>query len=110
MPIDDLRRVLDALCAVDPAVLGDAETVVALQRCAERLSAVTTLAVAAFDAGRSWEADGARTASAWLAARCRLPVETARRRVRLGRALRHMGVVEAAWLAGEIGVLSVLKI
>ncbi|MDQ4091028.1 MAG: 13E12 repeat family protein, partial [Actinomycetota bacterium] len=45
----------------------------------------------------------ARTASAWMAARCRLPVETARRRVKLGRALRHMGVAEAAWLAGEIG-------
>ena len=102
-PTVELAGVVDRLCAVDPAVLGDGETVVALQRCAERLAAVTTRAVAAFDAGRTWEADGARTASAWLAVRCRLPVETARRRVRLGRALRHLGVVEAAWLAGEVG-------
>jgi hypothetical protein len=102
-PTVELAGALDALSAVDAGVLGDAEAVVALQRAAERLACVLTRAVAAFDAGRSWEADGARTASAWLAARCRMPVESARRRVRLGRALRHMGVVEAAWLAGEIG-------
>jgi hypothetical protein len=102
-PISELAGVLDALSHLDPTVLGDGETVVALHRELERLAAVTTRAVAAFDAGRAWEADGARTATAWLATRCRLPVETARRRVRLGRALRHMGVVEAAWLAGEIG-------
>jgi hypothetical protein len=102
-PTVELAGALDALSAVDAGVLGEAETVVALQRAAERLACVLTRAVAAFDAGRSWEADGARTASAWLAARCRMPVESARRRVRLGRALRNMGVVEAAWLAGEIG-------
>jgi hypothetical protein len=102
-PTVELAGALDALSAVDAGVLGDAETVMALQRCVERLACVMTRAVAAFDAGRSWEADGARTASAWLAARCRMPVESARRRVRLGRALRHMGGVEAAWLAGEIG-------
>ena len=102
-PTAELAGVLDTLSRLDPSVLGDAETVVALHRELERLSAVTTRAVAAFDAGRAWEADGARTASAWLAVRCRMPVETARRRVRLGRSLRHMGVVEAAWLAGDVG-------
>jgi hypothetical protein len=102
-PTSELVGALDVLSGIDPAVLGDGETVVALQRAGERLACVVTRAVAAFDAGRSWEADGSRTASAWLAARCRMPVESARRRVRLGRALRHMGVVEAAWLAGEIG-------
>ncbi len=102
-PTAELAGALDVLSTVDAGVLGDVETVVALQRAAERLACVMTRAVAAFDAGRAWEADGSRTASAWLAARCRMPVESARRRVRLGRALRHMGVVEAAWLAGEIG-------
>jgi hypothetical protein len=103
MAIEELTAALGALCAEDPAVLGDAETVVALHRELERLRAVTTRAVAAFDAGRAWEAEGARTASAWLAAGCRMPVESARRRVRLGRALRHMPGAEAAWLAGEVG-------
>ncbi|MDQ4089832.1 MAG: hypothetical protein M3163_05965, partial [Actinomycetota bacterium] len=68
--LTDLESALGGLCAVDPAVPGDPETVVALHRQLERLTAVVTRAVAAFDAGRSWEADGARTASAWVAARC----------------------------------------
>jgi hypothetical protein len=33
---------------------------------------------------------------------CRLPFTTARRRLRLGRALRHLPRAEAAWLAGDI--------
>ena len=102
-PTSELSGVLDALCAVDPERLADGETVVELHRAIERLAAVATRAVTSFDAGRAWEADGARTASVWVAARCRVPVETARRRVRLGRALRHMGLVEAAWLAGDLG-------
>ncbi len=75
----------------------------ALLRQLERLNAVATRAVAAFDAGRTWEADGARTAAAWISTRCRVPMPTARRRVRLGRALRSMPATESAWLAGDIG-------
>ncbi len=103
MSVSALVAAVDGLCAVDPPALGDAETVVALQRQLERLTAVATRAVAAFDAGRSWEADGARTASSWLAVRCRVPATSARRRVQLGRSLRHLPAVEAAWLAGAVG-------
>jgi hypothetical protein len=99
----DLDAALDALCAVDPARLADGETVQALHRQVERLRAVCARATAAFDAGRGWEDEGARTAAAWVAARCGMPADTARREVRLGRALRSMPHVEAAWLAGEIG-------
>jgi hypothetical protein len=38
-----------------------------------------------------------------VAARCQLPSSSARRRVRLGRALRHLPATEAAWLAGAVG-------
>ena len=100
---DELVAVVDALCTGDPAVLGDSETVVLLHRQLERLRAVTTRAVAAFDAGGAWEADGARSASSWIAHFCDVPKEAARRRVRLGRALREMPAVEAAWLAGDVG-------
>ena len=68
-----------------------------------RLEAVATRATAAFDAGREWEADGARSAAGWLAATCHLPQPSARRRVRLGRALRHLPGAEKAWLGGDIG-------
>jgi hypothetical protein len=101
--VTELEAAIDLLCVVDPPALADAETVVALQRQLERLTAVTTRTVAAFDAGRAWEADGARACSAWLTVRCRVPVTSARRRVQLGRALRHLPAVEAAWLAGEVG-------
>ena len=100
--ISELVSAVDAACAVDPALLGDGETVMVLHRQLARLEAVTTRATAAFDAGGTWEADGARSAGSWVAFRCRLPAVTARLRVRVGRALRHMPEVEAAWLAGEI--------
>ncbi|MBA3267188.1 MAG: hypothetical protein H0T70_02880, partial [Acidimicrobiia bacterium] len=82
--LDKLTADIDALVEADPAVLADPETIVALNRQLERLSAVNTRATATFDASRSWDGDGARTAAAWLAARCSLPVATARSRVRLG--------------------------
>ena len=99
---EELAGVLDALGAVDANVLADAATVVALHRQLERLGALTTVVTAAFEARGSWEADGARTAGAWVAARCRLPVAVARRRVHLGRCLRSMPGVAGAWLAGNI--------
>src|SRR5919202_4077785 len=92
---------LDALRETDPAVLGTAETVVALHRQLARLEAVATRAMAAFDAAKGWQADGAATASCWLAATCHLPPAAARRRGGAGRALRHMPEVEGAWRAGE---------
>jgi hypothetical protein len=100
--VDDLRSAIEALTAVDPASLGDGESVLELLRQAERLDAVVTRATAAFDAGRTWEADGARTAAAWLSTRAHRPVGECRRRLQVGRQLRHMPVVETAWLGGHL--------
>ena len=99
----ELTGAVDALCAVDPSAVADGETLVVLHRQLERLAAVTTRAVAAFDAGRAWSAEGAHTASAWLREHWNVPPTSARRRVKLGRALREMPAVESAWLAGDIG-------
>ena len=85
-----LRTAIDAVCEADAAVVADAESIVELHRQLERLEAAVTRATASFDAGGTWEADGARTAAAWLATRCRVPLAVAQRRVRLGRDLRHM--------------------
>jgi len=101
--VDELVAAVDRLVEVDPAVLADSETVVDLHRQLERMLAVNTRATAAFDASGAWQPDGARTAAAWLATRCRLPMTTAQRRVRLGRALRHLPLTEKAWLGGDIG-------
>ena len=102
-PIAQLTAAIDAICQADPAALGDGATIEFLHRQLARLEAATTRATAAFDAGDAWEADGARSAARWIATTCHLPLPTARRRVHLGRELRHMPLAEAAWLAGDIG-------
>ena len=52
----------------------------------------------AFDTpGQLVPPDGARTASAWLSVRCRIPKAEARRQVRRGRALPALPEVEQAW-------------
>ena len=80
-PLERLTQALAALRALEPNQLADGDAIVVLHRHLEQLEAVTTRAVGAFERGRDWEADGARTASAWLAAECSLPLRTARRRV-----------------------------
>ena len=101
--VEGLAAAVDALIAADPATLSDGETIVALHRQLERLAAVVSRADAAFDAGRYWDSDGARSSAAWISTRCRLPMATARRSVRLGRALRAMPATERGWAGGEIG-------
>jgi Domain of unknown function (DUF222)/HNH endonuclease len=98
-----LAAALDDMAALDPVELAGGESVVELHREIDRLEAVVTRATAAFAAGGEWEADGARSAPAWLAGRCRLPAPMARRRVTLGRDLRQMPATEAAWLRGDVG-------
>ena len=100
--LDALTEALDRLGRVDPAVLADPESVVSLQRQLARLEALTTRATAAFDRAGHWAPDGARTASAWLSVRCRIPKAEARRRVRRGRALCALPETERAWTNGDL--------
>ncbi len=65
--LSELDTVLDKLSAAEPTALADGESIEALHRCLARLEAVATRSTAAFDAGREWESDGARSAAAWLA-------------------------------------------
>ena len=100
--IDSLVAALDGLAAADPCALADSESVVALHQQLTRLEAVTARVAARWDAGQGWAADGAKSGAAWLAWRCRLPKRVAQGLLRLGRALRHLPVTEAAWLDGDI--------
>ena len=103
---DDLNGLvgaLDALCAADPVSMSDGDTVVGLHVQLERLKAVVARATAAFATSKEWEAEGARSAAAWVAIRCHTPTTTAKARVRLGRDIRTMPASEAAWLNGEVG-------
>jgi hypothetical protein len=67
-----LAAAVEMICAADPTALGDGETLVALHRHMERLEAAATRVTAAFDAGGSWEAEGARSVATWISTRCHL--------------------------------------
>ena len=99
---EKLVDAVDEICEADPSVLADPGTIELLHRERARLDAAITRAATEFDAGGEWAVDGARSAAAWLSTRLRIPLGTARRLVHLGRQLRQMPLVEAAWLAGEI--------
>src|ERR671912_1079795 len=101
-PLQQVVSALDALVEADPGQLAEGAAVVGLHRQLERLEAVATRAVGAFEREHEWEVAGARTASSWLAVECSLPVRVARRRVHVGRALRDLPVAEAAWLEGAV--------
>jgi hypothetical protein len=102
MDLDVLTEALDHLVEVDAASFGDGESVEVLQRLLARLESVVSRSVAAFDASGGWEPDGARNATAWLAAQCRLPRREARAQVRRGRELSHLPECASAWERGEI--------
>ncbi len=102
MEVDALTEVLDRLTEEGAETFGDGESLVVLHRELARLEAVVAEATAAFDASGAWEADGAHTAAAWVATRCRLPGAVGRRQVRRGRALRHLPACREAWLEGAI--------
>src|SRR5947209_8364141 len=102
-PLGVLTEVVDALCATEPERLADRESITAAYRQLARLEAIVTRASGAFDARRDWEADRARSGAGWIAAATHVPKAMAHRRVRLGRQLRPMDLVEKAWLDGDIG-------
>jgi hypothetical protein len=110
MELDDLTESIDHLAASDPSVYADAESIEVLHRELARLEAVTTEAVDAFNTSGTWALDGARTASAWVATRCRLPRGEAQRRSRLGRQLADLPMCRRAWSAGEINAAHVSTI
>ena len=103
MELDIFEQALDALVASDAANYGDGESMERLNRLLARLDSFITEATSAFEAGEEWAADGAKTAASWLSARCRVSRAAAKRRVRLGRTLRHLPVVAEAWRDGAIG-------
>jgi hypothetical protein len=102
LSLDVLTQELDRLSRVDPRVFSDPDSVVAAQRMLAQAEALVTRITGAFDASGHWPPDGARTASAWLAVRCRIPKAEARRQVRRARALHALPEVEQAWSKGAI--------
>lgn len=108
--LERLCGIVDELVEADPHAVACDEVLIALRRQRERLAAIEARLTAAFDAEQGWSVGDARNMVAWLKACCRLSKHEAEQQVRLGRALRHMPHVEAAWLAGEIGTAQVVSL
>src|SRR5271156_1944169 len=103
MELDDFAEALETLVTSGAENYGDGASIEELHRHLSRLESFMTEATAAFEAGEEWAADGAKTASSWISSRCHLPRAAAKRRVRLGRSLRHLPAVAEAWREGHIG-------
>jgi hypothetical protein len=108
--LEKLREAIDELAAIDPASLSSREDVLELHRQRDRLDAVVTRSLAAFDASKDWMPSRARSAAYWLAWKHHMPVSTAKRELKAGRALRSMPIAESAWLDGEIGAPHVTQL
>ena len=106
--MERLRGVVEELVAMTPSDLADRAAVVELHQSLTRLTAVTTEAVAAFDASGAWREDGARSSPDWLAVRTGHAKPEMKRRVWLGRACRSLPGASAAWRAGRISEAKVM--
>jgi Domain of unknown function (DUF222) len=103
MELENFGEALDALVASDAANHADGQSIEELHRLLSRFESFLTEATSAFEAGEQWAPEGAKSAASWISSRCRVPRAVAKRRVRLGRTLRHLPEVTQAWRNGDIG-------
>ena len=104
MELENFGVALEALMASGAANYDDCESIEELHRLHARFESFVTEATAAFEVGEEWAAEGAKTAASWLATRCHVSRRVAKRRVRLGRTLRHLPECAQAWREGAIGI------
>ena len=100
--LEDLDDVVARLAQADPFALSDRAAVRALERCFASLACTLANAVASFDAGGEWANDGAKSAPAWIAATCHLPLGEVAKQLRRGAALSSMPLVAEAFAKGDI--------
>lgn len=105
MVVEELALAVKEVHHLEPDAIGDDELralVLEVDRIASSLDAARTALVAALDARRSWADGGARSCAAFLATETHRPKPECAATVALGRKLRHLPLVAAAWAAGEI--------
>ena len=86
----------------DPPAAGLGEALLRLGQVVERLGALRAVWADQFESGAQWSADGARSGSAWVAARAIEHPASARGRVHAGRDLRALPLMAQAVLRGEV--------
>jgi hypothetical protein len=100
-----VRRLVDLLSS-DELGLTDgelAEALIAIDSLGSRIAARRSSLVSRWDASMIWAGDGARSAGAWLTARCEVTRGQASWEVHQARMLRAMPHVAAAFAEGRLG-------
>ncbi len=101
----EIEGLFAELGALEPAELTEGE-VADYARSAQQIRSLADAhcarAAGALEASRLWQADGARSPTAWLAWRCGIARGRASSAVVAARSLRRMPTVEAAVLAGQL--------
>jgi hypothetical protein len=96
--LDELRQIdLDRVDGDDLAGL-----VEDLYRLDARLTGARCTVLRRFDAAKAWQPSGARTATAWVATRTRVPKAMAGSELRMARRLAHHPATDAALADGDI--------
>lgn len=97
-----IDEVLDLDCdRLTGVALSDA--VVELERLRSRLEAAVARVEHAWDSRGCWQADNARSGTAWLKWRCHLPGAVAAQRLRLAHTQHAMPIAAKRWQDGDIG-------
>jgi hypothetical protein len=103
--LKDIAAAFADLAALDLTELTEgevAELAVRAQRVRSMAEAACQRSAGALEASQAWVSDGARSATAWLAWRCKVPRARASAAVVGARSLRSMPGVESALLAGDV--------
>jgi hypothetical protein len=93
-PSSDARDV-DAIEALGEAIVEN-------EALGDAVSQRSLVMIAEFDRQRGWELAGYPSCAAWLSARCRHELHTAREKVRAARALAGLPLTSAAMAAGKL--------
>ncbi len=90
---------MDVTTLTEPEIL---ELVEATQTVRSMADAACVQAAGALDVTKAWAPEGAKSPTAWMAWRCRIPMARAATALRCARELRRMPIVETALVAGSI--------
>ncbi len=105
--IGELEMAVKELAALGALSLSDAElrdAQIDLARLGAAFDAAQARLAVVWDQRRVWDVDGAKSGAAWLARETREPKAVCTSRLRLGRVVRDMPLVDAAWSAGDISI------
>ena len=100
--LERLAEVADDIVAAGPSAFSQGDSVVGLMRHGSRIMGVGAQASAEFETWGEYANDGSKSAAAWIAKKCHVPIKEARRLVRHGRLLRELPLVAKALMEGQI--------